>query len=99
MPVYRQTSSRIHVILNAVHAMTHNNNINQFQDIFKIFTRVRGAETDVQTDEHFPTLFGSAENAFCKFYIFHERVKIIQMMYKTSKLRLVHFDKKKLNKI
>ena len=37
----RQTISRIYTIFNTVHAMSGINNIYQFQDIWRIFTRVR----------------------------------------------------------
>ena len=37
----RQTISRIYTIFNTVHAMSDINNIYQFEDIWRIFTRVR----------------------------------------------------------
>ena len=47
--LYRQTIRRIYTIFNMVHAMLDMNNIYQFQDIWRIFTRVR-ARTDRWTD-------------------------------------------------
>ena len=44
----RQTISRMYIIFNAVHAMPDMNNTYQFQDILKIFTRVR-SRSDRQT--------------------------------------------------
>ena len=45
----RQTNSRIHTICTTVYAMSDMNNIYQFQDISRIFTRVT-ARTERQTD-------------------------------------------------
>ena len=49
----RQTICRIYTIFNPVHAMSDINNIYQFQDIWRIFTRVRAwtdGQTDIQTE-------------------------------------------------
>ena len=57
----RQTISRMFNVFNEVHAMSDMNNIYQFQDIWKIFTRVR-ARSDRQTNrmhKHFSTLLES----------------------------------------
>ena len=59
----RQTICRIHTIFNTVHAMSDMNNIYQFHDIWRIFTRVR-ARTDRQTNrmhKHFSTLLESVK--------------------------------------
>ena len=45
----RQTMSRIYIFFNTVHSMSDMNNIYQFQNIWRIFTRVR-APTDRKTD-------------------------------------------------
>ena len=72
----RQTISRIYTIFNTVHAMSDKNNIYQFQDITKIFTRVR-AWTDGQTDKqtecikHFSTLLESVNKNRKNWKKFH----------------------------
>ena len=64
----RQTISRIYTIFNTVHAMSDINNIYQFQNIWRILTRVRAwtyGQTDRQTNrmhKHFSTLLESVKN-------------------------------------
>ena len=77
MCLCRQTISRIYTIFNTVHAMSDMNNIYQFQDIWRIFTRVRartGRRTDGQTGrqtnrmhKHFWTLLESVKKQKQKF--------------------------------
>ena len=72
----RQTISRICTLFNTVHSMSNINNMYQFQDIWRIFTRGRARtdrrterRTDRQTNrqtnrmhKHFSTLLESVKN-------------------------------------
>ena len=60
----RQIVSRIYTIFNPVYAMSDINNLYKFQDISRIFTKVR-AWTDRQTNrmhKHFLTLLERVKN-------------------------------------
>ena len=69
----RQTIRRICIIFNKVHSMSNMNKIHQFEDKWRIFTRVR-ARTDRQinrTHNHFSTLL-----ELCLCIIFQRWLKI-----------------------
>ena len=94
--LYRQTISRMYTIFNTVYAISDTNKIYQFQDIWRIFTRVRDEQTDIQTDRqtnrmhtHFSTLLESVK----KKLMFCFRTYIMQGKYsnhgKKMKLRFL----------
>ena len=78
----RRTVNPTYTIFNTVHAISDMSNIFKFQNIWRIFTRVR-ARTDGQTDrqtnrmhKHFSTLFESVKNEIIKSKISRSQRKL-----------------------